>query len=101
MTNKILIVSVLTVLVASLGCRKPFNPELLQGFKSALVVEGVINSSGVTNIYLSRSLDLDDKISVKPELKATVQVLSENNTAITLVEKGGGLYSIPQLTLNS
>jgi hypothetical protein len=100
-TKKILILSVFTVVIAYLACKKPFNPESLQGFKSALVVEGVINSSGVTNIYLTRSLDLDDKIAVKPELKATVQVLSENNTAVNLVEKGGGLYSIPQLTLNS
>lgn len=84
-----------------LSCRKPFNPKSIAGFKSALIVEGVINPAGPTNIYLSRTLDLDDKAAVKPELKAVVQILSENNTATTLTERGAGLYSIPQLTLNS
>lgn len=99
--KKTLILLVCTVMAAYMGCKKPFNPETLQGFKSALVVEGVINASGITSIYLTRSLDLDDKITVKPELKAVVQVLSETNTAINLTEKGNGLYSVPQLTLNT
>ncbi|SKB41747.1 protein of unknown function [Daejeonella lutea] len=88
-------------LLTVVGCKKPFNPEAINGFSSALIVEGVINPSGVTNIYLSRTLDLDDKVVIKPEPKAVVQVLSENNTAVTLAEKTGGLYSIPALSLNS
>lgn len=101
MIRKLLILSLFSVLLIYIGCRKPFNPETIQGFSSALIVEGVINPSGVTNIYLSRTLDLDDKVAVKTELKATVQVLAENNTAFTLQEKGNGLYSISQLSLNS
>ena len=84
-----------------LGCRKPFNPKSISGFTSALIVEGVLNPAGPTNIYLSRTLDLDDKVAVRPELKAVVQVLSESNTAVTLTDRGAGLYSIPQLTINS
>lgn len=101
MIRKLLILSLFSTLLTSPGCRKPFNPETIKGFSSALIVEGVINPSGVTNIYLSRTLDLDDKVAVKAELKATVQVLAENNAAFTLTEKGNGLYSIPQLSLNS
>jgi hypothetical protein len=84
-----------------MACRKPFDPESIQGFSSALIVEGVVNPTGPTNIYLTRTQDLDDKAALKPELKATVQILSENNTAITLTDRGAGLYSISQLTLNS
>ncbi|WP_276346304.1 DUF4249 domain-containing protein [Daejeonella sp. JGW-45] len=101
MIRKLLILSLFSTLLTSPGCRKPFNPETIKGFSSALIVEGVINPSGVTNIYLSRTLDLDDKVAVKAELKASVQVLAENNAAFTLTEKGNGLYSIPQLSLNS
>jgi hypothetical protein len=101
MIKKLLILSAFALLLIYAGCKKSFNPESLQGFKSTLIVEGVINASGTTNIYLSRSQDLDDKVALKPELKATVQVLSENNTATNLTEKGSGLYSIPQLTINA
>lgn len=97
--------SIAFILIAAsllfLGCRKPFNPESIAGFTNALIVEGVVNSAGPTDIYLSRTLDLDDKVAVRPELKAVVQVLSENNTAVTLNDRGAGLYSIPQLTLNN
>ncbi len=89
------------VSITYFGCKKPFNPETISGFTSALIVEGVVNPSGPTNIYLSRTLDLDDKVAVRPELKAVVQILSENNTAVTLTERGAGLYSIPQLSLNA
>ena len=84
-----------------MACRKPFDPGSISGFSSALIVEGVINPTGVTNIYLSRTLDINDKSAVRPELSATVQVLSENNTAVTLTGRPGGLYTIPQLSLNS
>lgn len=101
MIRKLLILCSFSIFLVYMACRKPFNPKTIKGFSSALIVEGVINPSGVTNIYLSRTLDLDDKVMVKPELKATVQVISESNIIHTLPEKTNGLYSISQLALNS
>lgn len=97
------IVSVCVVMMITgwVACKKPFNPESIAGVSSALIVEGVLNSSGETNIYLSRTLDLDDKVAIRPELKATVRVLSESNTAISLAEQGSGRYSVAQLNLNT
>jgi hypothetical protein len=101
MIRKSTILTLVTLLLSLFGCRKPFDPETIKGFSSALIVEGVINPTGVTRIYLSRTLDLDDKVSVKPELKAIVQVVSENNTVQSLAEGANGLYSLAQLSLNS
>ncbi|MES3016516.1 MAG: DUF4249 domain-containing protein [Bacteroidota bacterium] len=101
MIRKLLILFLLSAGILYQACKKPFDPETIQGFSSALIVEGVINPTGVTNITLSRTLDLDDKVSVKPELKANVQVVADNNTVVTLLDRGAGLYSIPQINLNS
>ena len=101
MIKKIFVLVFFTGFLLFMACRKPFDPKSISGFSSALIVEGVINPTGVTNIYLSRTLDINDKSAIKSELSATVQLLSENNTAITFTGRPGGLYTIAQLSLNS
>jgi hypothetical protein len=84
------------------GCKEKYLPNLNLSATSFLVVEGFINcGTGPTIITLTRSTKVVDTANMVFERGATVDVLSENGTRIALSETGTGVYSIPQLTLNS
>lgn len=88
------------VLLFSLACKKPFVHDGITESPSSLVVEGVINTAGQTNIYLSRTLKLADKLNISSETKAKVQVEGQNNVIFPLSENTAGIYSAAQLNLN-
>ncbi len=89
------------ILLIASHCRKPFSPEEIAEVSSALIVEGIINTSGPTSIYLGRTLPLSETISQKHELKAQVQVISENNVVQNLVEQENGRYYASQLVFDT
>ena len=67
-----------------------------------LVVEGLINSNGPTTITLSRSVPLNSKIgAASPELRAKVNVESEDNIVYPLTEQGKGVYSANSFSIDS
>ena len=60
-------------------CKKPYNPPPTSTSKSYLVVEGVINlSTDSTVIKISRTVKLNDSVTIKPVLGATVYVEGES-----------------------
>ena len=79
--------------VQMLSCREPYDPSLEQRIVSYLVVEGFINTSGVTTIQLSRTQKLAEKGVIKYELYAAVQIEGEDGTVRTLTGTGNGIYT--------
>jgi hypothetical protein len=90
------------LLITAAGCRKPYNPPVLNNPTGYLVVEGVINS-GVdsTFIKLSRTVSLLSKITTRPETGATVTVQGDQNTSYPLTETSKGNYSCAGLNLGN
>ena len=83
------------------ACKKPFEHDAISDSPSLLVVEGVINPSGPTNIYLSRSLKLSEKSAPKTEKGAKLQIEGPNNVIFALTESQTGVYSLPPTNFNA
>jgi hypothetical protein len=84
------------------GCKKPYNPPAISSPGSYLVVEGIINSgSDSTFIKLSRTVNLNSKTTVNPELHAIVTVQGDQNMSYPLTETGKGNYVCAGLNLDN
>jgi len=85
-----------------LSCKKAFNPIATNGNLSYLVVEGIINSSGIdsTFIRLSRTVNINSATSSKAELHASIKVESNNNVVYSLTELSTGNYALPPVSLS-
>jgi hypothetical protein len=84
------------------GCKKPYSPGIVATSGKYLVVEGVINTgSDSTNIRLSRTVPLSSTAQVKPELGATVIVLTDAGGNYPLSPTGNGYYTGPGLNVKS
>lgn len=101
--NKSPVIFFFLVLVTSLCCKKPYNPQLVSSSKNYLVVEGVINSgTDSTTIKLSKTVNLDGKTTLNPVLGAVVNVESDQNASIRLIDAhNNGNYSSPALGLSN
>jgi hypothetical protein len=75
------------------ACKDPYKIPLKAGAENVLIVEGYLNSTGQTTIKLSRSVEMISQYNSAPELKAVLQIESENNQTYPLIEEGAGLYS--------
>ncbi|HSB93113.1 MAG TPA: DUF4249 domain-containing protein [Flavitalea sp.] len=82
----------LLVLFAVLSCKESYDIPIAAARTNTLVVEGVINSSGATNIKLSRSAALPDTSSIHIETGASVSVESEGGAFTVLPEITPGTY---------
>lgn len=91
----------ITVLLFSLACKKPFVHDAISDSATLLVVEGVINQGGQTNVMISRSLKLSDKSVVQMEKGAKVQVEGSNSSVLPLTESSAGVYTLPATTFNT
>ncbi|WP_157807414.1 DUF4249 domain-containing protein [Hymenobacter chitinivorans] len=83
------------------GCIESFEPK--EGSTtppSLLVVDGFLNSQGVTTIKLTRSLGLKAKTAPAAEAKAKLFVEEENGLRYTLFETTAGTYNSARLSLN-
>ncbi|QNP52840.1 DUF4249 family protein [Hymenobacter qilianensis] len=79
------------VLLTLAGCIDTFEPEVIASAENYLVVDGTINSSGVTTIRLSRT---DNLISTAPppaEAKAAVFIEEEAGPRYALTETAPAL----------
>jgi hypothetical protein len=84
------------------GCKERFEPNLPALKQNHLVVEGFINANGPTRIKLSRTVPLNEKQSLRPELTARVWVEAEGNTSPFVVpHNGAGLYVSAALPINA
>lgn len=90
----------LLIVILLIQCKEPFEPNLPIVPHGYLVVEGFINAQGVTQIKLSRTIPLDQKNTLKPELNATLQIEGEDNSFYFLNAYANGLYASAYNTLN-
>jgi hypothetical protein len=82
------------------ACRKPYNPAVVSANLNYLVVEGNITSGDTTIIKLSRTTPVGSSSSIKPELKASITIQSDQNNSYTLTETGNGNYRLNPVTLD-
>jgi len=84
------------------SCKKPYNPPAIAASASYLVVAGVINAGpDSTIINLSRTVNLSSKVTVNPELNATVVIQSDQNAVYPLYETSNGNYVAAGLNLDN
>jgi len=88
------------LLLALAGCVDPYMPDVITASRSYLVVDGFINSQGVTQIKLSRTYNLTDG-TPPAEGGATVYIEAEAGGRFPLRESPGGLYRSDALTLDA
>jgi Domain of unknown function (DUF4249) len=83
------------------GCKDPYNikPKNSQQGVGVLVVEGFLNSGGVTTIRLSRSYSLAENTTYTAETGASV-VIESPSGQYTLFENGAGVYNANLGTLD-
>jgi hypothetical protein len=91
------------IIVASVtGCKKPYNPPAVASNGNYLVVEGVINSGAdSTSIKLSRTVNIAAKVTLNPELNASVAVVSDQGVTFPLTETTNGNYVTAGLNLDN
>jgi hypothetical protein len=68
------------------GCVEKYVPTVANVPGNYLVVNGFINSQGVTTIQLSRSLQLSDTKAPTPEVRATVFIQASTGQRFALTE---------------
>lgn len=90
------------LVLLGMGCKQRFEPPVTAPVNGYLVVDGFINSgNGTTTIRLSRAIALADSARMKNEGNAVVRVEGEDNSVFPLPQTSIGIYSTPQLSLNS
>jgi len=89
------------VALALPGCIDPYMPDAISSTRSYLVVDGFINSRGITTIILSRTYDIAANGTAPVEARATLSIEEEGGTRHTLPESAvRGTYTSAALTLN-
>ena len=89
----------LTLLLAS--CTDPYLPPAITSPPNYLVVDGFINSQGVTTIRLSRTYAIASGATSPVESKATLAIEDEAGVRYALREGVSGTYISTALTLNT
>lgn len=83
------------------SCKEPYEPKIAGDQNNFLVVEGfIVPDTGTTNIYLSRTIGLNQNAPIK-ENKAIVTVETEAGKSFILVNLGNGTYRIKSLNLGT
>jgi hypothetical protein len=82
------------------GCTDAYLPEAISAPPSYLVVDGFLNSQGVTTIKLSRTSAIAAAASPPTEAGATLFIEEEAGPRFPLAEGGRGSYTSAVLALN-
>ncbi|MEO6979307.1 MAG: DUF4249 domain-containing protein [Mucilaginibacter sp.] len=90
----------LFILTLSIGCKKPYNPKVINSPRSYLIVEGTINTNDTTTIKLSRTVNLTSTTTTNP-VAANVTVECDNGSNYGLYEAAPGVYKLIGTTLDS
>jgi hypothetical protein len=72
------------------GCKDPYDVKVKNSQRAVLVVEGFLNSGGITTIKLSRSFQLAD----------TSKMIEESGASV-VVESRNAKYELPETVLGS
>jgi hypothetical protein len=88
----------LLLLLAS--CIEPFEPKVSNAPRNYLIVDGSINSRGVSTIRLSRTVGLTEKDAVPIETRASLYIEQEGGSRYPLVETKPGTYTSAALQLD-
>lgn len=83
------------------GCTEPYFPDAISSPPNYLVVDGFINSLGVTTIRLSRTFAIAATTAPPAEIRATLSIEEEAGPRYTLREGVNGTYTSAALTLNT
>ncbi|AHJ98886.1 DUF4249 domain-containing protein [Hymenobacter swuensis] len=81
------------------ACVEPFEPKVDADNAHFLVVDGNINSQGVTVIHLTRSVNLRDPKNIPVETRAKMFIEEESGTRYPLLEAVSGTYTSASLKL--
>jgi hypothetical protein len=88
--------------IAVMTCKKPYNPPVITGSGSYLVVGGIINSGAdSTTITLSRTVNISSVSTINPVLGAQVSVVSDYGLVFPLTETTNGNYVSAGLNLDA
>jgi hypothetical protein len=89
---------IFTLLVLStLGCREPFEPEIKNQEAGVLVVEGYLDSEGLkSELKLSITTNVSDTVKSAPVKKAMISLISEKGSIFPLLEDKEGIYYFEQ-----
>ncbi|RDC65121.1 DUF4249 domain-containing protein [Adhaeribacter pallidiroseus] len=90
----------LTFILLLNSCVDPFDPQVKNTPESFLVVDGFINSQGITTIKLSRTVNLSADSIAPPETQATVYIEAEAGSSYNLAEQDAGTYTSGSLSLD-
>jgi hypothetical protein len=89
------------ILVMGWGCKDPYISPYKSPTTGYLVVEGYISGNSVTNFTLTRTIPLPGDSTLPTVDGATVQVQGSDNSTVTLIGQGNGVYSsVDTMTLN-
>src|ERR1700759_270048 len=90
------------LLIAIMGCKKPYNPKSISSAPNYLVIEGVINTGAdSTIIKLTHTINVTATTKPSPELGAVVTVENDQGKTFSLKEIGNGKYGLPPLNLGT
>lgn len=85
------IISLLVIL--TMGCREPFEPEIKNQEAGILVVEGYLDSEGLkSELRLSITTNVSDTVGFTPVKRAIISLISESGSIFPLVEDKEGVY---------
>jgi hypothetical protein len=88
------------ILLVGTVCVEPYDPPVVSVGTNILVIDGSLNTEGISRIRITRTQDLTDKNPVKEELQASVSFEEENGSSYALTEDGNGNYSLPEKAFN-
>ncbi|MDQ4139183.1 MAG: DUF4249 domain-containing protein [Bacteroidota bacterium] len=89
-----------TLLLLLSSCVEPFDPKVKDLPENFLVVDGFINSQGVTTIKLSRTVNLSTDTVPPAESRAIMYLEEENGVQYILKEQEAGTYTSDYLILD-
>lgn len=89
------------MMILLLCCKEKYDAPVKAPVTGYLVIEGFVSANGPAQLHLSRSIPLNDTAKLINETLAKVQLQGKDNTIYALGESTGGMYTIPQLTLNT
>ena len=90
---------IILIMMLGLQCREKYEVLLPPSQTNVLVIEGIVNTGGSTNIRLTRATDLAEK-AIIPEMGASVVVEGEDNSTFQLTPVDSGNYFAPQVPIN-
>ncbi|WP_347156384.1 DUF4249 domain-containing protein [Pontibacter chitinilyticus] len=89
------------VLLLLAGCVEPYAPDVIVAPNQFLVVDGFINTNGITTIKLSRTQNISEEQLPTAETGATMLLEEEQGTTYFLQETTPGTYTSSNLSLDA